>query len=353
MRLWIELFQNSFLFALTGDSCYGSFHSIYCGIGAFRQGEDLLNLTRFIVANRPAVILATLVALSLASLATGTDPTFIQVGVKRLVGLTTYPFLKVRYSLESGVDYVIGVTFNYAALQAENHQLGEDVMTLKEELVRREEITAENERLRKLLAFVRENPKVEYAPARVIESLKGMLTIDRGRMHGIRAGMGVVTPEGVVGVVTEVLDVTSNVATLHHQDCRIAAMVQRSRFRAYDGIIHASAVFGRICTLDYIDMGARPDEVGIGDVVVTSPESLFPSGSRIGRIRLTGEKAGLLKWAEVEPFVNPYQLDEVLVVVQFLASAEELAGPIEAAPAAEEEAVAVPPVTSIQERYAP
>jgi rod shape-determining protein MreC len=311
-----------------------------------------LNLTRLITAHRPSVILAVLVSLSLASLVTGTETTFIQTGIKRLVSLTAYPFLKVRFGIEAGVDHVFGVVFDYQALRVENGQLTQDVMTLKQELVRRAEISAENERLRGLLGFVRAEPKITFMPVRVIESMRGMLTIDRGAVHGLEKAMCVVTRDGVVGVITEVLDLSAKVATLHHQDCRIGAMVQRGRLRAYDGVLHASGDFGRVCTLRYIDMGIDRDEVRVGDVVVTSPESVFPSGYPIGTIRMVYERGGLLKEAEVVPFVDPYRLDEALVVWQALPPAEELTGPI-AVREAVSEAPPVPDRRPVHERYAP
>ena len=298
------------------------------------------------------VILVTLVFLSLASLFTGTESTFIQTGIKRVVSLTAYPFLKLRYGVEAGVDYAFGVVFEHQALRTENVQLNQDVMTLKQELTRRGEILAENERLRELLGFVRAEPKVTFMPVRVIENLRGMLTIDKGRLHGLERAMCVVTKDGVVGVITEVLDLSAKVATLHHQDCKIGAMVQRGRLRAYDGVVHASGDFGRVCTLRYIDMGIDRDEVRVGDVVVTSPESVFPSGYPIGTIRMVSERGGLLKEAEVVPFVDPYRLDEAFVVWQALPPAEEVTGPV-AVREAVSEAPQAPDRRTVHERYAP
>ncbi|MBI3117869.1 MAG: hypothetical protein HYZ00_04235, partial [Candidatus Hydrogenedentes bacterium] len=92
-----------------------------------------MNLARFLAAHRPVVILMLLVSLSLASLATGTEATFIQRGIKRLVSITSYPFLRTRYLVEKGLDYTLGVAFDYQALQTANAQLQYDVISLKQE----------------------------------------------------------------------------------------------------------------------------------------------------------------------------------------------------------------------------
>jgi len=102
-------------------------------------------------------------------------------------------------------------------------------------------------------------------------------------------------------------------------------MVMRNRLRAYDGIIHAGDNdLSRICTMQYID---TKDDVRVGDRVVTSPESLFPSGLPIGSISRVQHVDGLLRTAEVIPAVDPFQLDEVFVIVAAGEGADELIGP--------------------------
>ena len=70
-------------------------------------------------------------------------------------------------------------------------------------------------------------------------------------------------------------------------------MVERNRLRAYDGVVHASrSDLTRLCTMEYIDI---KDNVRIGDVVVTSPESLFPTGYLIGRVVAVHDSGTLWK----------------------------------------------------------
>ena len=195
-------------------------------------------------------------------------------------------------------------------------------------------------------------------PAAILETYKGMLRIDRGSRHGVRPATCVVGPQGVVGVVTETADFTSTVATLHHVDCRIGAMVLRNRVRAYDGVVQANGSdFNRICTMEYIDM---KEDIRPGDVVVTSPESLFPPGLLIGRIGAVHDAGALWKSAEVMPAVDPYAVDEVFLIRRAVDDPEYVGGPegdfLDLPPppdAASSQAPETPDTRPLQERYAP
>lgn len=334
-----------------------------------------MNLTNTLRENRPSVILACLVLFSLVSLATGTEATFIQRGIKRAVSITAYPLLKARYMVENTTEYTIDLVFSYNRMRNENETLRQEVNQLKQEVLQRSELRAQNERLRQMASFVRDEPRLTLEPAKVLESARGMLRIDLGSSDGIAEAMAVITDKGVVGVVIEVDDFSSLVATLHNERCKVGAMVERGRVRAYDGMIHPSGNFFRICTMQYIDMGIAKDEVRVGDVVVTSPESIFPSGTPIGKITnvIESENSTMFRHAEVMPFVDPYRLDEVFVVRKALKPANELAGPppvTETTPAVaalteplqkpaaakerlESEALQLPDMRSMQERYAP
>ena len=156
-----------------------------------------MNLSRRISEHRPEVILAVLVSLSLASLLTGTEATLLHRGINRLVSVTAYPFLEAKHGVEGAVDYAFGLFFNYNALREENAALEREKVQLRTAIIRRAELQRENERLRSMLHFVRNEPRFTLEPVRVIESYKGMLRIDRGAMHGIEAPMCVVTEDGV------------------------------------------------------------------------------------------------------------------------------------------------------------
>jgi rod shape-determining protein MreC len=284
-----------------------------------------LNLSAFISAHRPVLMLTTLVLLCLASLATGFESSLVHNVVIRIVSLTAYPFLESRALIETGVDRMISAVFTQEELRQENEALRQEVALMRRALSARNEMAAENRRLRADIGFLSSEPRLQLEPAKVIESLKGAITIGRGSRQGVEPFMGVITPQGVVGMVTNVGDFSSRVATLHHPDCKIGAMVERNRLRAYDGVLHADGTFRLICSMWYIDM---KDDVRVGDRIVTSPESIFPSGFPIGTVRAVHSGEALLKNAEIDPFVDPYRLDEVFIIKAAGPRLEDFQGPI-------------------------
>ncbi|MBW7863607.1 MAG: rod shape-determining protein MreC [Candidatus Hydrogenedens sp.] len=322
----------------------------------------MLNLGRILSEHRPVALLAVLVLGSLVSLVRGTESSLVRGGVVRVVAATAWPFLEARRAVSGAAGDAYRFVSDYQGALDEAKALGQEVAKLKTDTARLAMLQAENGRLRNMLGFVRENPRLTLEPVTVLESYKGMLRIDRGGVHGIRPSMCVVSTQGVVGVVTEVADFTSTVATLHHMDCRVGAMVLRNRLRAYDGVVQASGNdLSRICTMEYIDM---KEEVRVGDIIVTSPESLFPAGLMIGRISAVHDGGSLWKSAEVVPAVDPYTLDEVFLIRRTVEDPSWLSGPKEdflgmtaRTRAAAGEAVSAgtpaPDLRTLQERFAP
>ena len=292
------------------------------------------------------MILAVAAALCLVSLATGTRAALIRNGIRATVSVTMYPFLKGLKGAQDGFDYATGLVFAYDSARKEARASEQQLADTMQRVARHNELAAENARLRRMLNFVRNQPRLTLEPVEVIESFKGIVMIDRGSLDNIREAMCAVTADGIVGLVTQVDLMVSNVVTLHNADCKVGAMIQRNRVR---GTIHGSGSdLSRYCTMNYIDM---KDDVREGDLVVTSPESAFPTGYPIGRVVDVDDTGTLWKIAYVEPAVDPYRLDEVFILRQAALPAAELAAP---SPSGKPSvAPMTPDKRSIQERYAP
>ncbi len=314
-----------------------------------------MNLTRYLATHRPEVILAVLSLSSLISLFTGTSSSFIQRGLSRVVSISGYPVLVARTAVEEAFHYAFDSVASYNALRKDSESLRGVQTRLQTVLAVEEELAAENRRLRSMLDFAQSEPRLTQVPARVIGSFRGMLTINRGRVHGIQPRMAVITERGVVGMVTDVQDLSASVATVHHRDCRIPGMVHRNRIRAYDGVVKANGTdYNYICSMDFIDM---KNDVRPGDIVVTSPESqFFPAGLPVGTVTVVRETGGALwRYVELEPAVDPYVLDEVFVVMRYVPEEEFFTGPgtQDAYRSATSLAPSLPDDRPIQERFAP
>ncbi len=144
------------------------------------------------------------------------------------------------------------------------------------------------------------------------------LTVNRGTRHGIRKGMGVIGPNGVVGIVRDVSENFARIQSLLHSETRFSAMV--------DGNI-GSMVWG--------DNNMDPHRGTLKDIpnhivvrkgarVVTSGFSLFPKNVPIGQVISSGTKGGdSFLNVEVRLATDFGALEYVYVVNNILAAEQE------------------------------
>jgi rod shape-determining protein MreC len=207
----------------------------------------------------------------------------------------------------------------YFGLLSENDLLRKMNIDLADEVNRLREARLENIRLRELLGL-KELLAYKLVAARVIGKdltlLRNTITLDVGRLDGVRAAMPVVGDGGLVGIVASVSDHFAVVRILLNVDVRASAKVQRSRV---DGII---AWDGTSLLLTNV---SKTLDVQAGDVVITSEySSTYPPGIRIGIVsEVTEQRGTLFKRVVVTPGVNFVKLEEVFVL-SYLPSAERL-----------------------------
>lgn len=123
----------------------------------------------------------------------------------------------------------------------------------------------------------------EYMPARVVNNSvnrrNNYLTLNRGSIDGIRPEMGVISSNGVVGIVHRVSDNYCTVISLLNEKTSVSAMISRNRF--FGSVRWDGKSPGRV-TLYEID---KTVPVRKGDsVITTSYSALFPSGIFMGKI---------------------------------------------------------------------
>ncbi len=195
----------------------------------------------------------------------------------------------------------------------QRERLGFEVDSLRRELLQMEETRLENERLRAMLQF-RESAPYRLIPARVIgrsaDSWASTLLIDRGRSQGIRKGMGVMTPLGLIGRVIDTGERMSKVLLISDPDLGVSGVVERTR---QEGLV--SGTLGTLLTMKYLAMDA---DIRPGDTVITSGiTSVYPKGIPIGTVvEVRTELSGLSMYATLKPAVNSGTVEEVFVVDQ-------------------------------------
>ncbi|MEW6377547.1 MAG: rod shape-determining protein MreC [Thermodesulfobacteriota bacterium] len=199
-------------------------------------------------------------------------------------------------------------------LQKENVMLKERIAQLEKENHEMREMALAHERLKRLLKF-REKIPLSVVAAEVIgqdpSSWFKSVTINKGEKDGVRQGMAVIAPEGVIGQILKTAPYHSTVLLLTDYNSAIDSIVQRTRAKA---IVEGKGE--NQCQLKYL---LRTEEVAAGDIVVTSGlGGNFPKGLMVGEIRSVDKKGhGIFQYAELVPSVDLTKLEEVLVIMEY------------------------------------
>lgn len=296
----------------------------------FRQGPSAL--TKLVVCAALALFLMvadtrlTLVAPLRAALATALLP------VQRAL------MLPVEAAADAG-EYMRGLQ---QATQGEAEALAA-LAELADKARRADVLAAENEALRRLLGL---GPAVEpgrQAAEILFESRDAFshkVVIDRGQRQGVLAGSPVIDADGVLGQVTRVYPLTSEVTLLIDKDAAIPVVNQRTG--------QSAAAFGGVRGPDGLAMELRflPANADLlaGDRLLTGGlDGVYPAGLPVARV-VSVERAAEGGFAGVllAPASRPAGVRHVLVL-QPTASLLRSHGP---GPAASAAAPAAPAASS-------
>jgi rod shape-determining protein MreC len=112
-----------------------------------------------------------------------------------------------------------------------------------------------------------------------VDRMTNYLTINRGSEDGIRPGMAVISPLGVVGKIKAVSNHFSVVTSVLHREYRVSVLIKRT------GDFGTALWSGR--DPEFIDLNFVPRHVHpvVGDTIVTSGyNAIFPQGIMVGTI---------------------------------------------------------------------
>jgi len=139
------------------------------------------------------------------------------------------------------------------------------------------------------------------------------LTLDKGETAGVKPEMGVVSPNGIVGVVRGVSEHFSSVISLLNSELNISAKLKNSE---YYGSFSWTGQDYRYGILQDIPLHAQVNE---GDTVVTSGYSaIFPEGILVGFVEEYEEKGGRFLELTVELSTDFKKLNHVYIVENML-----------------------------------
>jgi rod shape-determining protein MreC len=220
----------------------------------------------------------------------------------------------LQLAAQSTTHWIREIQNDYSTLagyRLENEKLRQRIQELEVEKNQLLEAEATNRRLQQILEFRSQLSTGSLTASIIADSastwFKSCL-LDKGSADGVRKGLAVVTPLGVVGQVVAVTARTAKVLLLTDPNSGVDVLVQRTRAR---GIVSGSLDNGTL--LKYIK---RSEDIQEGDRLVTSGlDGVFPKGVVVGTVvKASKQTLGLFQHIEVMPAVNLGRTEEVLIV---------------------------------------
>ena len=230
------------------------------------------------------------------------------------LALLAYPIQRVAMA---PVRVAMGVADFFSSqmqLQRENDALREKQLNAAKDLVTLEALAAENAQLRRLLE-ARERLPPKSTLAEILYSARDPFSrkviIDKGSKDGIQPGLPVVDDVGVIGQVTRVHPLLSEVTLIIDKDHAIPVQVVRNGLRA---VAYGA---GDGATLDLRYMAANADILN-GDVLVTSGiDGTYPPGIPVAKVaRIERDAAYAFAKIACLPTAGTNQHNQVLVLAR-------------------------------------
>lgn len=195
------------------------------------------------------------------------------------------------YGISNGITSYFNLRSINASLQQSNAQLENEVLNLRSQLAAARSALADTLDASRTRRF-------DYVLATVLNNgirrPRNYFTIDRGTEDGIKAGMGVVDQNGIVGVVNVTGDHTARVISLLNTAQHISVRLKNS------DIVGSLTWKVNDPRIAYMEEVPRHSTFSIGDTVVTSGYSTtfpadIPVGVVISKVRTENDNFYVLK----------------------------------------------------------
>jgi len=221
----------------------------------------------------------------------------------------TAPLFAFSYRFGQNLRASMAVVFDRRDLRAQQRDMLAELSSLKQENQR---LTLENRRLQATLRVQAiQGLGVAYVASVIDEDPSGLyrrLYLGAGSKQGLRAGMPVTTPNGLVGVITDVTSNNAVVRTLLDPESRVAIRLANSPGR---GIAYGAPP--RMLRVEL----APEAQVKVGDKIVSgSLQGVYPAGLSVGVVEqvLPANRGALKQTVMVRPSAQFSLLEEVQVL---------------------------------------
>lgn len=267
--------------------------------------ESLINRYR----NVTVLVLVILAQLVLVAVQVKNDQDVRMIRVWAVTAVI--PLARTLEGIRSGT---FGFLNGYILLRSayeESRQMKADLGRLKMENLFLKSELATADRAKALSVFQARTPSRTLA-ARVIATGTGagskVVFIDRGSLAGVERGMGVVTPDGIVGKVIAAYPTATEVLLITDAGFAAGIISQKNHVR---GTLKGQGFAN--CKVDYVP---NEEKLEAGELLYTSGDDrIFPKGFPAGVVRVV-RPGSQFKDIFVEPTGLRHGLEEVLVLLE-------------------------------------
>ncbi|MBS1821426.1 MAG: rod shape-determining protein MreC, partial [Acidobacteria bacterium] len=196
-----------------------------------------------------------------------------------VVGAVT-PFERFFHAIGHNVRYGWSNYVDLRNTRQQNRDLKDEVARLRLEQAEFAEDAMQGRRLQELLKF-----QQHYVASTVAAQVIGtsgtdqsrVLYIDKGSNDGLKVDQAVMTPDGIVGKLREVLSNTSQVLVINDQSSGAGVLLASTRTRA---ILHGTATGHIVINNLTPDARIKPGE----QVLTSGGDQIYPRGLPVGTI---------------------------------------------------------------------
>ncbi len=242
------------------------------------------------------------------------------------------PLLRGAQGASEGAQDLTGGFADVNAMREQIRELQDLVNELTINRVRVRELEIENATLRQQLGYKQSNPDFDLVGAAVLErnpnqarvigqdptNLVRYIIVDQGSAEGIKDGMPVATPQGLVGRVTAVGTHWAKVLLVVDPSSSVNAVVQSTRAT---GIVQGETgnLVSNNLVIKYVPQG---EAIKVGDLILTSGlGGSFPKRIVIGQVtEVRKHDIELFQEATIRPTVDFTRLEFVLILKKFTPS---------------------------------
>ena len=208
--------------------------------------------------------------------------------VRGMLGAGLYPLQRAALVPRDIFMGAADLAVTSASLRSENRKLADKNLELSVKAGDASQLTIENAHLRALLNL-QGRATTQTTPAEIQYDTRDPFTqkvvIGKGSQHGIQDGAPVVDEEGVIGQVTRVFPLQSEVSLLTDKDQAVPVQIARTGLRS---VIYGTPK-GDTLDLRFVPISA---DVQVGDQLVTSGlDGVYPPGLAVAKVLRVDKQA--------------------------------------------------------------